>query len=314
MRLSNRAATEVADKLDIPLESINFSGEYWDRVFEHFLSELKAGRTPNPDILCNREIKFQAFLDYALSKGAEKIATGHYACTQRYPASIELRRAADEDKDQTYFLHQVPAKALMKTLFPLCRYKKPEVRQMAEEAGLANYDRKDSTGICFIGERRFNDFIARYFPNKPGDIATTEGECIGEHRGLMFHTIGQRKGLGIGGLKDADESPWFVAEKRMDDNQLIVAQGHDHPALFSKGLKAGSLHWIGETPDAESFHCTARVRHRQKDQPCRVQCDEDGHCTVTFEQPMRAIAAGQSVVFYADQVCLGGGVIETSID
>jgi len=308
-----KAATEVAGRLDIPLYTINFSSEYWDRVFEHFLSELKAGRTPNPDILCNREIKFQAFLDYALSMGAEKIATGHYACTQRYPSSVELRRALDHDKDQTYFLHQVSAGALMKTLFPLCRFQKTQVREMAKEAGLANYDRKDSTGICFIGERRFNDFVAQYFPNRPGNIVTVDGIVIGEHSGLMFHTIGQRKGLGIGGVKDADEAPWFVAEKRIERNELVVAQGHDHPALYARGLKAHSLHWIGKPPD-QKFRCTARTRHRQKDQPCQVQLDDTTRCEVTFEEPMRAIAPGQSVVFYDGEVCMGGGVIDSAFN
>ena len=215
------SARAVADKLEIPLHAVNFSSEYWDRVFEHFLQTLKAGRTPNPDILCNKEIKFHAFLDYALSMGAEKIATGHYACTQRYPTSVELRRAADSDKDQTYFLHQVSANALMKTLFPLCRYKKSAVREMARQAGLDNAERKDSTGICFIGERRFNDFIKQYIPDTPGPIVNLSGEEIGQHKGLMFHTIGQRKGLGIGGLKNSAEEPRFVVEKKLWDNTLV---------------------------------------------------------------------------------------------
>ena len=307
------SATRVAEKLGIPLETVNFSSEYWDRVFENFLHTLKAGRTPNPDILCNREIKFQAFLDYALDKGAEKIATGHYACTQRYPNSIELRRAQDHDKDQTYFLHQVPSSALMKTLFPLCRYQKSEVRQMAREAGLDNYNRKDSTGICFIGEKRFNDFIQRYMPNQPGPVITPDGTEIGEHDGLMFHTIGQRKGLGIGGLKNASEQPWFVADKRMEDNALVVVQGHDNPALYAQGLQASSLHWISRIPSNDEFRCTARTRHRQVDQACTVKLEADNSCTVTFDQPMRAIAPGQYVVFYQDEICLGGGIIERAL-
>jgi len=308
------AAKQVAEKLDIPLDTINFSSEYWDRVFAHFLTELKAGRTPNPDILCNREIKFQAFLDYALSRGAEKIATGHYACSKRYPDSIELRRAVDANKDQTYFLHQVPAQALMKTLFPLCRYEKQRVRQMAEEAGLVNYDRKDSTGICFIGERRFNDFIAQYIPNEPGPIRSVEGEVVGQHRGLMFHTVGQRKGLGIGGRKDGNDEPWFVVDKLLDSNTLLVAQGHNHPALFAQGLNAQSLHWITANPGEASFRCTARTRHRQQDEPCIVQLHDDDSCRVIFDQPMRAIAPGQYVVFYDEEICLGGGVIESAIN
>ena len=306
-------ARDVADKLDIPLDTINFSSEYWDRVFAQFLDELKAGRTPNPDILCNREIKFQAFLDYALSKGAEKIATGHYACTQRYSSRIELRRAADANKDQTYFLHQVPADALMKTLFPLCRYNKADVRQLAEQAGLANHDRKDSTGICFIGEKRFNDFIAKYIPNEPGSIESVSGEKVGEHRGLMFHTIGQRKGLGIGGRKQTTDEPWFVAEKNLESNSLIVAQGHDHPALSASGLTAKGLHWISTPPNTNSFKCTARTRHRQNDAPCAVEILADGCCRVRFDTPMWAVAPGQSVVFYNNDICMGGGVIENAI-
>jgi tRNA-specific 2-thiouridylase len=282
-------------------------------VFESFLHTLNAGQTPNPDILCNREIKFQAFLDYALARGAEKIATGHYACTQRYPTSIELRRAVDRDKDQTYFLHQVSADALVKTLFPLCRYKKSEVRQMARAAGLENHDRKDSTGICFIGERRFNDFIQRYVSNQPGPIITPEGKKVGDHNGLMFHTIGQRKGLGIGGLKNASEAPWFVSEKRMDENTLIVVQGHDHPALYARGLQASDLHWISANPASTEFRCTARTRHRQDDQPCTVKLNGEQDCTVIFDEPMRAVAPGQYVVFYQDEVCLGGGVIDRAL-
>jgi tRNA-specific 2-thiouridylase len=307
------AARIVADKLDIPLDTVNFSSEYWDRVFENFLHTLKAGRTPNPDILCNREIKFQAFLDYALDKGAEKIATGHYACSQRFPSSIELRRAADRDKDQTYFLHQVDPSALIKTLFPLCRYKKPEVRQMARDAGLENHNRKDSTGICFIGERRFNDFIEQYIPNKPGPILNLEGEMIGEHNGLMFHTIGQRKGLGIGGLRNASEEPWFVVDKRLSDNALVVAQGHNNPALYANGLLASDIHWISTPPSSEEFRCTARTRHRQEDRPCKVTLDTEHGCKVVFDEPMWAVAPGQYVVFYNDEVCLGGGVIDQSL-
>ncbi len=306
------AARAVADKLDIPLDTINFSGEYWDRVFKHFLNELEAGRTPNPDILCNREVKFQAFLDYALSRGAEKIATGHYACTQRHPDKIELRRARDKNKDQTYFLHQVPGQALMKSLFPLCRHEKPEVRKMAEKAGLRNYDRRDSTGICFIGKRSFNDFIARYLANQPGEIRSIEGEVIGQHHGLMFHTIGQRKGLGIGGKRNAGKAPWFVVDKLLKDNILLVAQGHDHPALFSIGLQAQSLHWITSVPP-EQFRCTAKTRYRQADEPCTVTLRDNYQCRVVFDKPVRAIAPGQSVVFYIGDVCLGGGVIESSI-
>lgn len=307
------AAKQVANTLNIPLDTINFSSEYWDRVFTHFLAELKAGRTPNPDILCNREIKFQAFLEYALSKGAEKIATGHYACSKRYPAHIELHRAVDTNKDQTYFLHQVSSQALIRTLFPLCRYKKPQVRKMAEEAGLTNYNRKDSTGICFIGERRFNDFITKYIPNEPGPIRSTAGKTMGQHHGLMFHTIGQRKGLGIGGHKNSHNEPWFVVSKSVSSNTLVVAQGHNHPALFAKGLSARNLYWITNPPATTSFECTARIRHRQQDRPCIVHMKDDGSCHVVFEQPVRAITPGQYVVFYNGNICMGGGTIEGAL-
>lgn len=306
------SARAVAEKLEIPLDTINFSSEYWDRVFEHFLTVLKAGKTPNPDVLCNREIKFQAFLDYAISKGAEKIATGHYACTKQYPDKVELRRAIDLNKDQTYFLHQVPSSALRKTLFPLCRYQKSEVRQMAEDAGLENFDRKDSTGICFIGERRFNEFIEHYIPNQPGPIVTLEGDQIGQHNGLMFHTIGQRKGLGIGGLKEAGDDPWFVVDKLIEHNTLIVAQGIENPALHADGLIASGLHWISREPADFPYPCTARTRHRQQDEPCTLTRIDKDKYRVQFDKPMRAIAPGQYVVFYDGDICLGGGVIESA--
>lgn len=308
------AAGQIAGKLAIPLDAINFSTEYWERVFTHFLNELKAGHTPNPDILCNQEIKFRAFLDYALAQGADKIATGHYACLQPGAGGVTLRRAADANKDQTYFLHQVSPEALTKTLFPLCRYKKSAVRQMAKDAGFSNFDRKDSTGICFIGERRFDDFIAKYIPNAPGPIRHVDGDIVGEHRGLTFYTIGQRKGLGIGGRSNADETPWFVVDKLIDSNTLLVVQGNEHPALYAHGLYAQNLHWIAREPPATPYRCTAKTRHRQTDQACTVEHAEADLLRVTFDQPIRAVAPGQYVVFYSDQLCLGGGVIKSAFN
>ena len=306
-------AQAVAKQLDIPFRSVNFATEYWNQVFNTFLNDLRLGHTPNPDILCNREIKFRYFLDYALAQGAEKIATGHYACTQRYADHAVLKRAHDLTKDQTYFLYQVSNKALMHTLFPLCRYKKTTVREMAKAAHLPNYSRKDSTGICFIGKRPFHRFIERYCPSQPGDIINVDGKKLGQHRGLFFYTIGQRKGLGIGGVQQAENAPWFVVDKKQSDNLLIVAQGHQHPTLFASALCAQSLHWILGKPPANTFSCRAKIRYRQIDQPCSVTIKENDHCHVVFEQPMRAITPGQSIVFYQGEICLGGGIIQQGL-
>ncbi len=302
-------AQQVAERLGIELLTINFSAEYWDRVFEHFLSEYRAGRTPNPDVLCNREIKFKAFLDYALDLGADYIATGHYAGIRRLPdGRCELVRAADENKDQTYFLYMLGQRALQHALFPLHDLPKPTVRQIAEQAGFANFRKKDSTGICFIGERRFRDFLAQYLPAQPGDIETLEGEVIGRHQGLMYYTIGQRQGLGIGGRADGDNRPWFVAAKDLERNVLRVVQGHDHPALLRRELTAEQLHWVAGQPPAAQFTCRARCRHRQPLQACEVTLDGE-LAQVRFAEPQRAITPGQSVVFYQDDICLGGGII-----
>ena len=300
-------ARQVADTLNIPLHTVNFSGEYWDRVFEHFLSEYRAGRTPNPDILCNREIKFRAFLDHALGLGADFIATGHYARLSD-GAPRRLLQARDKNKDQTYFLYMVPQQALRHTLFPLGDLTKPEVRQMAEAAGFDNWRKKDSTGICFIGERRFRDFLANYLPASPGDMVTPEGEVIGEHQGLMYYTLGQRQGLGIGGVPGYPEAPWFVVAKDLEHNRLVVAQGHDHPLLFRDELEAEQLHWPVGAPPAQRFRCQARCRHRQPLQECEVEVT-DGTMKVRFDRSQRAITPGQSVVLYAAGECLGGGVI-----
>ena len=304
-------ARAVADRRGIPLRAVNFATEYWDRVFAHFLAEYRAGRTPNPDVLCNREIKFRAFLDYALSQGAEAIATGHYARRLERPDGVHLLQAADADKDQTYFLHALDQSQLRPALFPLGDLTKPQVREMARARGLPNHARRDSTGICFIGERRFRDFLQRYLPARPGDVRTPDGTLIGRHDGLMYYTLGQRHGIGIGGIRGAGTDPWFVAGKDLAHNTLVVAQGHDHALLYSDALLATPLTWVlGSAPSAE-FRCTARCRHRQPLQPCTVTlAAHAGAAHVLFDRPQRAVTPGQSVVFYRDGDCLGGGIID----
>jgi len=304
-------AQAVCDKLGIPLHSANFAAEYWDNVFEHFLEEYKAGRTPNPDILCNREIKFKAFLEYAQLLGADLIATGHYVRRGERGGHTVLLKGLDANKDQSYFLHQVGEKELALSLFPVGELEKPQVRRLAEEHGLVTHNKKDSTGICFIGERRFSDFLKQYLPAQPGRIETPEGDVIGEHQGLMYYTIGQRQGLGIGGLKDYPEEPWFAAAKDLDRNVLIAVQGQ-HPLLYSDWLYARDIFWIsGETPELP-LRCKAKVRYRQADQDCTVETAPEGGYRVVFDQPQRAVTPGQSVVLYLDDLCLGGGVIETT--
>ncbi|WP_404420111.1 tRNA 2-thiouridine(34) synthase MnmA [Marinospirillum sp.] len=304
-------AQAVCDKLGIKLHAANFAAEYWDFVFEHFLAEYKAGRTPNPDILCNREIKFKAFLEYAQVLGADLIATGHYVRKGRDDqGKALLLRGLDNNKDQSYFLHAVGHREIDLTLFPVGELEKPEVRRLAEEHDLVTAKKKDSTGICFIGERRFSDFLKRYLPAQPGKIITDQGEVIGEHAGLMYYTLGQRQGLGIGGVKGYPDAPWFVAAKNLDTNELTVVQGEDHPLLFTDGLICSPPDWVAGQPPAKAFSCTAKVRYRQADQECQVTLLDSGQCQVTFTQPQRAVTPGQSVVFYDRDVCLGGGVIE----
>ncbi|HHO67737.1 MAG TPA: tRNA 2-thiouridine(34) synthase MnmA [Gammaproteobacteria bacterium] len=302
-------ARKVAECLDIPLHTVNFSAEYWDRVFAHFLAEYRAGRTPNPDILCNQEIKFRAFLDHALDRGADFIATGHYARIDRASGRARLLKGSDPAKDQSYFLYRLGQRALRHSLFPLGGLHKTEVRRLAADAGLPNHARKDSTGICFIGERRFRDFLARYLPAQPGDIVSVEGEKLGTHQGLMFHTIGQRQGLGIGGRRDAGGEPWYVVGKDLAGNRLLVAQGSDHPALFRNRLTATDLHWIGGAAPALPLACEARIRYRQEPQPCRILALDGDRVEVAFDQPQRAVTPGQAAVFYSGDECLGGGTI-----
>lgn len=312
-------AQAVADKIGIKLHTANFAMEYWDRVFEHFLAEYSAGRTPNPDILCNKEVKFKAFLDYALTLGADYIATGHYARRgfSDETGKAPLLRGLDNNKDQSYFLHAVAGDKIAKTLFPVGELEKPEVRRIAEQYDLATAKKKDSTGICFIGERRFKDFLQQYLPAQKGDIYTDDGKKIGTHDGLMYYTLGQRGGIGIGGVKDRDEAPWFVLHKDLDNNRLIVGQGHDHPMLQSTELTAYKLDWVVDAPTqmftAKGYRCTAKTRYRQPDQACTVfALDEMGDTIkVVFDEPQRAVTPGQSCVFYQDDICLGGGVIQT---
>lgn len=303
-------AQSVCDKLGIRLHTANFAAEYWDNVFEHFLAEYRAGRTPNPDILCNREIKFKVFLEYARILGAQQIATGHYAQLAHTSHGTQLLKGADSNKDQSYFLHAVAADQFSTTLFPIGHLTKPEVRALALEHGLATHSKKDSTGICFIGERRFKDFLEQYLPAQPGLIKTPEGEVVGEHSGLMYHTIGQRQGLGIGGLSSYSDEPWYVAEKDLRNNVLIAVQGSEHPLLFKNNLLASQIHWVNESPP-EEFIASAKIRYRQTDQPCRVRVSGDS-LSVTFETPQRAVTPGQSIVLYEGNRCLGGAVIDSA--
>lgn len=300
-------AEKVALRLNIPFHAINFASEYWDHVFEYFLAEYKAGRTPNPDVLCNKEIKFKAFLNYAKKLGCDKIATGHYAQLREYNGAFELLRASDLNKDQTYFLYTLGQTQLATSLFPVGNLLKPEVRKLAAQEHFENAKKKDSTGICFIGERKFKDFLSRYLPAQPGLIMTPEHKILGEHQGLMYYTIGQRQGLGIGGVKGVD-SPWYVAQKDLNHNHLIVVEGHDHPLLYQDKLSVQDLHWVAGVAPSTSFNCTAKTRYRQKDAQCKVTLQE-GHAQVNFVEPQWAITPGQSIVFYQNEVCLGGGVI-----
>jgi tRNA-uridine 2-sulfurtransferase len=304
-------AQAVCDKLGIKLHKINFAAEYWDNVFEHFLEEYKAGRTPNPDILCNKEIKFKAFLEFAAEDlGADYIATGHYVRRADVDGKSQLLRGLDGNKDQSYFLYTLSHEQIAQSLFPVGELEKPEVRRIAEQLDLITAKKKDSTGICFIGERKFRDFLGRYLPAQPGAIETVDGQVVGEHQGLMYHTLGQRKGLGIGGLKESNDDPWYVVDKDVARNRLIVAQGGDHPRLMSVGLIAQQLHWVDRQPIAAPLRCTVKTRYRQTDIPCEIVPRGDDRIEVRFDAPVAAVTPGQSAVFYLGEVCLGGGIIE----
>lgn len=303
-------ASEVCDILGIPLHNSNFAAEYWDSVFEEFLREYAAGRTPNPDVLCNREIKFRRFLDRSRELGARYMATGHYVRSDQHDSRWRLLKGLDRDKDQSYFLYTLGQEQLESSLFPLGGLRKGEVRRRAQEAGLPVHDKKDSTGICFIGERDFREFLARYLPAQPGEMRDPAGRLLGEHQGLMFHTLGQRQGLGIGGTTESSGEPWYVVDKAMQNNTLVVAQGHDHPLLFTDSLEASQLHWVSGTAPAAGTALVAKTRYRQSDQVCLITVMESGRCHLSFGEPQRAVTPGQSVVLYRDQECLGGGVIE----
>jgi tRNA-uridine 2-sulfurtransferase len=298
-------AVSVADLIGIDIEAVNFSAEYKERVFANFLAEYRAGRTPNPDVLCNAEIKFKAFLDHALGLGAEFIATGHYAQVREADGLFQLLKAEDGTKDQSYFLYRLNQSQLSRTLFPLGKMFKRDVRALAARLGLPNHDKKDSTGICFIGERPFREFLSRYLPPEPGDIVTPEGRQVGRHAGLMYYTIGQRQGLGIGG----EGQPWYVAAKELEANRLIVVQGHDHAALYSSELIAESASWVSGSPPHTHWVYGAKTRYRQKDAPCEVERVECDRFEIRFAEPQWAPTPGQSVVVYESRVCLGGGII-----
>jgi tRNA-specific 2-thiouridylase len=304
-------AQAVCERIGIPLHAVNFSETYWDRVFEHFLHEYRAGRTPNPDILCNQEIKFKAFLDYALELGADYIATGHYARCTEVDGQYQLLKGLDANKDQSYFLYTLGQRPLSHSLFPVGHLPKPEVRRIAEENGFINHAKKDSTGICFIGERRFKDFLNRYLPAQPGEIKTVDGKPIGRHDGLMYYTLGQRQGLGIGGRKDTKEAPWYVATKDLEDNVLVVTQEREHPLLMSSRLICNQVRWVSDSPHKFPLQCTAKTRYRQTDQVCTVEQLDTGIYAVDFSEAQWAVTPGQSVVFYDGEICLGGGIIES---
>lgn len=303
-------AQAVCEKIGIKLHKVNFAAEYWDNVFEQFLEEFRQGRTPNPDIWCNREIKFKAFLEHAQFLGADKIATGHYARIHENNDQLQMLTGLDKSKDQTYFLYTLGQEQLAKSLFPIGEYAKAKVREIAERSGLITHNKKDSTGICFIGERKFKEFLNQYLPKQPGEIQTPEGKVIGQHDGLMYYTIGQRQGLGIGGRKDSQEQPWYAAVKDLQRNVLIAVQGHDHPLLLRPSLISNETTWISGSAIASSFHCQAKVRYRSEAVPCFVESIQENQYHVTFEEPQWAITSGQSVVFYDNEICLGGGIID----
>lgn len=304
-------AHAVCEQIGIPFDTVRFTNEYWERVFKHFLDEYAAGRTPNPDILCNKEIKFKAFLDHALSLGADYIATGHYAINfQDAAQNYHLYKSHDLTKDQSYFLYTLQQPQLARSLFPLGEYQKSAVRQIARDHCLKIHAKKDSTGICFIGERKFKTFLNEFVLARPGNMETPDGKIVGQHDGLMFYTLGQRQGLGIGGMKDTEQSPWYVLQKDLARNTLIVGQSHDHPLLLTRELTCEQLHWVIGRPPAFPLNCSAKTRYRQQDEACTIDLIDKLTAKVVFSQPQWAVTPGQSVVFYQGQECLGGGVIK----
>jgi tRNA-uridine 2-sulfurtransferase len=305
-------AVAVADRIGIEIDVVNFSAEYKERVFSEFLSEYRAGRTPNPDVLCNAEIKFRAFLDHAMGLGADLIATGHYAQVREVEGLQQLLKAEDGTKDQSYFLYRLGQQQLANTLFPLGGLYKREVREIARREGLPNHDKRDSTGICFIGERPFREFLNRYLPANPGDIYTVDGRLVGHHMGLMFYTLGQRQGLGVGGQRSGDGEAWYVVDKDLRRNRLIVVQGRDSRALYSQRLSAIRLNWISGARAPCQWVYGAKTRYRQKEAPCTIVDLSDERCIIDFAEAQWAVTPGQSVVLYESRVCLGGGIIEAA--
>lgn len=306
-------AMQVCERIGIPLNTVDLTRDYWAGVFARFLEDYRAGRTPNPDVLCNQEIKFKAFLQQALALGADCIATGHYARIEAGAGGHRLCKALDADKDQSYFLCRLDQAQLGRALFPVGGLRKAEVRALAARAGFVTHDKKDSTGICFVGERPFREFLGRYLPQQHGEIRDLDGRVIGEHEGAHFYTIGQRQGLGIGGVAGAAAAPWYVIDKDPIRNLLIVAQGNEHDLLFSHGLRARGLHWISGAPPAVPFACAAKTRYRQPDQACRIEHIDGDAVTVAFREPQRAVTPGQYIVFYAGEECLGSAVIESTL-
>ena len=303
-------ALQVCEMLDIPLRSIDLTDEYWEKVFKIFLEECKVGRTPNPDIICNKEIKFRAFLDYALELGAKQIATGHYAQIKSHDNIFQLLRGKDPNKDQSYFLYRLDQYQISKSIFPIGDLNKEYVRKKANDLGFLNHNKKDSTGICFIGERNYKKFLKRYFNTQPGDIVSNKGEIIGQHEGLMYYTYGQRQGLGIGGGYSNREAPWYVSDKILSENRLIVVQGHDHPDLYHSFLTASNISWVSGSVPLSENNITAKIRYRSKDTSCRI-IKHSNNILVEFDSLQFAIAPGQSIVFYTNDICIGGGIIES---
>ena len=303
-------ARAVTESMGLHLHTRNFATEYWENVFEEFLSEYRAGRTPNPDILCNREIKFKTFLEHAEQLGADRIATGHYVRSDYKDGKHRLLRGVDHNKDQSYFLYAVGHQQLAKTLFPVGELEKPKVRELAEQAGFNVFDKKDSTGICFIGERNFTAFLSEYLPAQPGEIRTTDDRVIGEHQGVVFHTLGQRQGLRIGGVKGYPEAPWYVLHKDLENNVLYVGQDHEHPWMLSTRLEASQLAWVSGTAPESGSSLTAKVRYRQQDQVVSIEQIDANRMQLKFQRAQRAVTPGQSVVLYDGDVCIGGGIIE----
>lgn len=305
-------AMQVCEQLDIPIDTVDLASDYWDRVFSNFLEEYQNGHTPNPDVLCNQEIKFSAFLNYAIDLGAKKIATGHYARIMEVSGNFQLKKGFDANKDQSYFLCRLHQKQLGLSLFPIGELEKHEVRKFAKKAGFQTHDKKDSTGICFIGENPFREFLSRYLPEKTGEIQTPDGKVIGQHNGIFYYTLGQRQGLGIGGVLGAMDAPWYVYKKDTVNNILFVVQGHDHDLLCSQKLIVTDMNWVSGFAPETPFRCTAKTRYRQADQACTLTHIQDHSYAVTFDTTQRAVTPGQFVVLYAGDICLGGGAIDST--